>query len=306
VSNVRLIPLERIVPTIASSQIPPPKSWDEFEEISLAAAKLRWKSPDFFRNGRQGQRQDGVDIFSGSASEKSIGIQCKNTVSGISISVIDKEIRNAASFVPEIDSLYIATTASRDAVIQKYVRGVSKKRKSSSEFTVEVLFWEDIAGDLCADDAVFFKHYPQFSQRNKSASDHDKNNLKDLTALISSVGVIRFLGSQSMRGFSFKDSELDPLRKFYYEWHIPERKFDNQDLENLRLELWGLADKYLEVIAYETDSCGKGMLLRSVPQDLELTDPERFDSVVEKLSLLANKIIDAHRRIVLKGREVTA
>jgi len=29
----------------------------------LAAAKLRWNSSDFYRNGRQGQKQDGVDIW---------------------------------------------------------------------------------------------------------------------------------------------------------------------------------------------------------------------------------------------------
>jgi hypothetical protein len=51
------------MPTIASSNVPTPKSWDEFEDITLAAAKLRWNSSDFFRNGRPGQKQDGVDIW---------------------------------------------------------------------------------------------------------------------------------------------------------------------------------------------------------------------------------------------------
>ncbi len=40
---------------------PPPKPRDEFEDIVLAAAKLRFDSPDFFRNGRQGQARYGVD-----------------------------------------------------------------------------------------------------------------------------------------------------------------------------------------------------------------------------------------------------
>jgi phosphoglycerol transferase MdoB-like AlkP superfamily enzyme len=52
-----------IMPTISSSSIPTPKSWDEFEDIVLAAAKLRWNATDFFRNGRQGQKQDGVDVW---------------------------------------------------------------------------------------------------------------------------------------------------------------------------------------------------------------------------------------------------
>lgn len=51
------------MPTISSSKVPSPKSWDEFEEITLSAAKLRWNSTDFYRHGRQGQKQDGVDIW---------------------------------------------------------------------------------------------------------------------------------------------------------------------------------------------------------------------------------------------------
>ena len=50
-----------IMPTIPSSNIPTPKSWGEFEDIVLAAAKLRWNATDFFRNGRLGQKQEGVD-----------------------------------------------------------------------------------------------------------------------------------------------------------------------------------------------------------------------------------------------------
>ena len=46
------------MPTLGSAEIPAPKSWDEFEDITLSAAKLRWKSSDFFRHGRQGQKQD--------------------------------------------------------------------------------------------------------------------------------------------------------------------------------------------------------------------------------------------------------
>ncbi|WP_395664429.1 hypothetical protein [Methylocella sp.] len=51
------------MPTLTGLVLPPPGSWDEFEESALSAAKLRWNSTDLYRHGRQGQRQDGVDIF---------------------------------------------------------------------------------------------------------------------------------------------------------------------------------------------------------------------------------------------------
>ena len=86
------------MPTIASSNVPPPKSWDEFEDITLAAAKLRWNSSDFYRNGRPGQKQDGVDIWGHDDDDRQIGVQCKNTVDGISLTTIEEEIANAQAF----------------------------------------------------------------------------------------------------------------------------------------------------------------------------------------------------------------
>jgi tetratricopeptide (TPR) repeat protein len=150
------------MPTIASSNVPPPKSWDEFEDIVLSAAKHRWKSSDFYRYGRQGQKQDGVDIWGHDEEQHHIGIQCKNTVDGISLDVIESEINNAEAFAPKLDHLYVATTAKRDAPLQRAVRKISKQRHQDSKFRVDILFWDDVCQDLAQDDDVFFKHYPQF------------------------------------------------------------------------------------------------------------------------------------------------
>ncbi len=104
------------MPTIASSNVPTPKSWDEFEDITLAAAKLRWNSSDFFRNGRPGQKQDGVDIWGHDDDNRHIAVQCTNTVDGVSPATVKAEMANAEAFAPKLDRLYIATTAKRDAV----------------------------------------------------------------------------------------------------------------------------------------------------------------------------------------------
>jgi hypothetical protein len=116
------------MPTIASSNVPTPKSWDEFEDITLAAAKLRWNSSNFYRNGRAGQKQDGVDIWGHDGDNRHIGVQCKNTVDGVSLTTVKDEIANAEAFEPKLDRLYIATTAKRDAVLQKAVREISEQR----------------------------------------------------------------------------------------------------------------------------------------------------------------------------------
>src|SRR5262249_31883388 len=124
------------MPTIASSNVPTPKSWDEFEDIMLAAAKLRWDSSDFFRNGRSGQKQDGVDIWGHDDDNRHLGIQCKNTVSGVTLKTVEAEITNAQAFKPNLDRLYVATTAKRDAVLQKEVREISHQRAKAGLFKV--------------------------------------------------------------------------------------------------------------------------------------------------------------------------
>jgi tetratricopeptide (TPR) repeat protein len=128
----------------------------------LSAAKLRWKSNDFYRNGRLGQKQNGVDIWGHDAKARHIGIQCKNTVDGISLDVIESEVNNAEAFEPKLDHLYVATTAKLDAPLQKAVRKISTRRRNENKFRVDILFWDDVCLDLAQDNNVFFKHYPQF------------------------------------------------------------------------------------------------------------------------------------------------
>lgn len=291
------------MPTIASSNIPSPKSWDEFEDITLSATKSRWNSPSFFRNGRQGQRQDGVDVFGTANDGASIGVQCKNTIGGLSVTLVEKEIKNAGSFEPPLNSLYIATTAPRDAVLQEAVRKISETRKKNSKFSVDVLFWDDIAHDLATDEKVFFKHYPQFSPKKSPVKEHDQKLYDALIQLLPSTGVIQFLDQNNMAGFSFLDSMLDPLRKFYYEWNRPEQEFINSELESLRKELWQRADQYLDVITTETFSVGSMAERRSVPEEWQYQQPERFNRVVKDLHSLAGEIVDLHGKLVRAARD---
>lgn len=291
------------MPTIASSNIPTPKSWDEFEDITLSAAKSRWNSPDFFRNGRQGQRQDGVDVFGTTQDGLSIGVQCKNTIGGLSESLVMKEIGNAESFEPPLAALYIATTAPRDAALQKAVREISDARKSKSKFSIDLLFWDDIANDLAADEKGFFKHYPQFSPKKAPVKEHDQTLYDELIQLLPTGGVIAFLDQANMAGFSFLASKLDPLRQFYYEWDRPEREFINPELELLRKELWQKADKYLDIITTDTFSIGPRAERLSVPGEWEYEQPEQFNKVVTSLHYLAEEIVELHGKLVRAARD---
>lgn len=147
------------MPTIAGSQVFPPKNEDEFEDISLSAVKQRWAGGAFFRNGRRGQGQNGVDIY-GQVHDDMIGIQCKNTIGGVSEKTVLEEVKNAESFVPPLAALYIATTAKRDAKLQEKMRILSVDRARNQKFSVHLLFWDDIVFDLAKDKEEFYKHYP--------------------------------------------------------------------------------------------------------------------------------------------------
>jgi len=290
------------MPTLAGLVLPPPRSWDEFEEIVLSAAKLRWNSTDLYRHGRQGQRQDGVDIFGHAGDGRHIGVQGKNTVDGIAIATIRAEIKQAETFQPPIEALYMATTAKRDVAVQRQVRLISQRRKKAGQFPVAILFWEDICQDLAADDAVFFKHFPQFRPSADRAREHDQKLFDEISQLLSSNGVIGFIDHHNMAGFSFPDAALNPLREFYYEWNKPERAFLAPEIEAAKLKLWAKADEYLEVIATETFSTGMNVDRRWVPQDWEITQPDRFWRVVRQLHALAREIVSLHAELIRTGK----
>jgi hypothetical protein len=289
------------MPTIASSVVPPPKSWDEFEDITLAAAKLRWKTTDFERHGRTGQKQDGVDVYGRDTEHRLIGVQCKNTVDGITLATVNAEILNAEAFVPELDALYIATTAKRDASLQKDIRTISESRRQTGKFGVIILFWDDVCQDLATNDQVFFSHYPQIRAGLDPAKEHDRDLWQKLTALLKSDGVIGFLDQNNMAGFSFPEAVFNPLREFYYEWNRPEREFISPELESLRAALWKKVDAYTGLLATNTWPTNNPDR-HTVPPEWEIDQPERFWRVVKAFHELAGEIVDLHRQIVRVGR----
>jgi len=258
-------------------------------------------SSDFYRNGRPGQKQDGVDIWGYDDDNRHIGVQCKNTVDGISLTTVKAEITNAEAFEPKLDRLYIATTAKRDAVLQKAVREISRERAQADLFKVDVLFWDDVCQDLAKDDEIFFRHYPQFRQGTDAVTQHDKKLFNELTALLSSEGVIGFINRHNM-AFSFELDELNPLSEFHARWNAPERRFIIPELDAARQALWLKAKYYLIAAATETfptDNLG----WQSVPEEWEEEQPERFWRAVEKLHALAGDIVDLHADLVRVGRK---
>jgi len=55
------------MPSPNDVQFNPPENWDAFEAICADLFALEWDYPEAVRYGRTGQRQNGVDISSGSS-----------------------------------------------------------------------------------------------------------------------------------------------------------------------------------------------------------------------------------------------
>jgi hypothetical protein len=144
------VPWNPPLPPIANANIPPPRSWDEFEDIVLFPGQAQVVIDGVLPSWSARATPAGVDICGDDAEGRQRGIRGK-MVTGVSESVIAEEILNAEFFDPPGDALSIATTAKRDAVVQKTVREFSAKRWGQGKFSVGILFWDDIVQDLARD-----------------------------------------------------------------------------------------------------------------------------------------------------------
>lgn len=160
------------MPTIQSMELPVPKNWQDFETLVRDAQAERWQSPTLQKNGRPGQKQDGVDIYGPDGDGKPVGIQCKRYKS-LKLNVITQEVKNAEAFSAPLTTLFIATTTDHDAKLQAEVRSISKSREKGGKFGVAILFWEDIVASLLLNPHVFQSHYPQV-RLPKPSDDKDR------------------------------------------------------------------------------------------------------------------------------------
>ncbi|WP_426337002.1 hypothetical protein ACN9MY_06245 [Pseudoduganella sp. R-31] len=148
------------MPTIQSMELPRPKNWQEFEDITRDALINRWQSPDLQKHGRSGQSQAGVDIHGPDYLGRTVGIQCKKYKSKLTMKTVRAEILNAEKFPGRLSTLIIATSNEHDSVLQAEIRALSEDRSRLGEFAVGVMFWDEIIAGLALNPASVKAHYP--------------------------------------------------------------------------------------------------------------------------------------------------
>lgn len=126
----------------ASTRIPKPKDWQEFERQIEVLAQCWLDDPAAKGNGRQGQRQNGVDVFGRRDKVTTVGFQCKEKFDKqVSEDELRDEVKKAEGFRPELKEFVLVTTAVRDAKIQQVARLITESR---DDFSVDVWSWEEI------------------------------------------------------------------------------------------------------------------------------------------------------------------
>ncbi len=141
---------------------PKPRDWNAFEDIVCDVFSRKYGRYNLQRYGRNGQRQNGVDI-AGLVSDGVLGIQCKHHPLGnIEEDEIEKEIQRSEAFRPNLSKYVLATSADRDVKVHSFVLETSEQRIQDGTYPVEIVFWGDIESWLSDYPDLIYKHFTKF------------------------------------------------------------------------------------------------------------------------------------------------
>ena len=141
-----------------------PKNPEVFEALVWALFKELWGDATAQLHGRKGQAQSGIDIIGYDRRDGNglVGIQCKVRGRGKRLSqrTLAKEVEKAKSFHPAISKFILATTALRDAKLQKAALELTEEHRAQGLFEVAIVAWEDIELLLSENSSILHWYSP--------------------------------------------------------------------------------------------------------------------------------------------------
>ncbi len=141
--------------------LPPPSNWQDFQDLIVEVAQVRFIDSSVQEYGRQGQAQRGIDVYAQDYLDSHIGIQCKETkTESLTTTIIDNECIKAKAFSPALALLIIATTARIDTKLQDHVIKLNSNKIHS--FRLQIWFWDDINRDINRFQKVMASSYETF------------------------------------------------------------------------------------------------------------------------------------------------
>lgn len=150
------------MPIAATSELPHPTDWNEFEDLCADLFGRIWNDPHTYRYARQGQRQNGVDIFGRPSDGANAGVQCKGRRQWppvkLTTAEIDEQVREALNFSPALTEFIIATTARNDNALQDHAAGITERHRQQGLFSVHVYGWDELSRRIKDHDHLLEKY----------------------------------------------------------------------------------------------------------------------------------------------------
>jgi hypothetical protein len=129
-----------------------------------------WRCPTAQKNGRQGQPQQGTDIW-GTDDGALVGVQCKGKDAGFEAMLTKQELRDevnkAKGFNPPLSHWILATTAQKDVRIEELAREITSQHRAAGLFSVQVLGWGDLQSLMAAHPAVIANSLERIKKRSR-------------------------------------------------------------------------------------------------------------------------------------------
>lgn len=144
---------------LTATQIPKPADEQAFERASVVLWRGLLDDPSVQRNGRRGQRQNGVDLFGirNGDADSYVGIQCKLKSEGhiLSEDEVRGEVRKALTFKPQLKEYYVITTAPDDVAMQELAREITQELAAAgTAMRVHVWGWNTLEERISEDAAA--------------------------------------------------------------------------------------------------------------------------------------------------------
>lgn len=120
---------------------PPPSNWQDFQILTLRLVEQMCDPSTVHEHGRQGQRQDGVDVYGEMFNKFHLGVQCKQIQPGqvLTLKVIKDEAEKARNFFPALNTFVVATTLPEDTALHSAVAQLNTLQ--TYPFTITYWSW---------------------------------------------------------------------------------------------------------------------------------------------------------------------
>ena len=118
---------------------PPPSNWQDFQILTLRLVEQLCDSATVHEYGRQGQRQNGVDVYGEMFNGLHLGVQCKKMEFGkqLTLKLIKEEADKARAFSPALNTFVIATTLPEDTALHNAVT----KLNATKTYPFKITYW---------------------------------------------------------------------------------------------------------------------------------------------------------------------